>query len=227
MATKAPGAGTGLATSASWMMHGPATRRSEVTDPALPLCKDGKVYKRAPRYLQVKGYGWRQVGRHWEVFKFRPWSSRTQQDQEASVVPSAKVFFNEVRAVYASTADALDLTGPEETEQIMPRASYKAAFIEYWISLDYAEGTVGCRVKTETDTIMLTVDIEPLAVSTGVAEKCGAISYSARNQKQLRKSLQGHAEYVQRVHQLLIDSATAESVMRQAGAREWEKRAEP
>jgi hypothetical protein len=67
------------------------------------------------------------------------------------------------------------------------------------------------------------VDIEPLAIVTGVVEKCGGISYSARNLKQLRKSLLGQADYVQRVHPFLNDTATAEDLMRQAGAREWNK----
>ncbi|MER5449908.1 hypothetical protein ABT065_30445 [Streptomyces sp. NPDC002764] len=57
---------------------------------------------------------------------------------------------------------------------------------------------------------MLTVDIEPLAITAGVVEKRGGISYSARNLKQMRKSLLGQAGYVRRVHPLLTDAATIE-----------------
>jgi hypothetical protein len=146
---------------------------------------------------------------------------RPQQRQEAPVTPSAKVFFDEVRTVYAPIAAALGLTGPEETERVIPCASYKSAVVEYRIRLDDFEGTVECSVKTQMKTVMLTVDIEPLAITAGVVEKRGRISFSARNLKQLRNSLHGQADYVQRVHPFLADADAAQELMRQAGAREW------
>jgi hypothetical protein len=94
-------------------------------------------------------------------------------------------------------------------------------------SLDYMEGTVECRVTLQADTYFLTVEIEPLAITAGVVEKRGGISFSARTQKQLRKSLQGQADYVQRVHPFLPDADAAEKLMRQAGARTWCKGGTP
>lgn len=136
---------------------------------------------------------------------------------------STKEFFDEVRAACAPTAATVGLTGPEETERVMPRASYTGAGVEYRIRLDDSDGTVECSAKIETDTVRLTADIEALAIAAGVVEKRGGVSYSARNLKQLRKSLQGQAEYIQRVHPFLAVSATAEGLMRQADAREWNK----
>ncbi|MDT0485313.1 hypothetical protein [Streptomyces doebereineriae] len=69
----------------------------------------------------------------------------------------------------------------------------------------------------------LNVDIETLAIAAGVVDKRGGISYSARNLNQLRKSLQGQANYLQLVHPYYTDATTAESLMRQAGARVWRK----
>lgn len=137
------------------------------------------------------------------------------------MVPSAKSFFEEVRAVYAGTAAALELSGPVETTLVLPVSTYKGGAVEYRVSLNFREGAVSCRVKTKTDSVTLTVDIEPLAIAAGVVEKRGGISYSAQNLKQMRKSLLGQAGYVQRVHPLLTDAATTEDLMRRAGAREW------
>ncbi|WP_217240227.1 hypothetical protein [Streptomyces sp. AC555_RSS877] len=118
-------------------------------------------------------------------------------------------------------AAALGLTGPEETELVMPRVTYKSAVVEYRIRLDNSEASVEYSAKIDTGTVRLTADIEPLAIAAGVVEKRGGISYSARSLKQLRKSLQGQADYLQRVHPFFADAATAESLMRRAGAREW------
>lgn len=52
-------------------------------------------------------------------------------------------------------------------------------------------------------------------------EKRGGISYSARNQNQLRKSVQGQVDCIRRVHPFLTDPTTAETLMRRADAREW------
>ncbi|MDN3029410.1 hypothetical protein [Streptomyces sp. S.PB5] len=139
------------------------------------------------------------------------------------MVPTAKVFFEEVRTACAPAVAGLGLTGPDESDEIMPCSDYKGAVVEYRLRLNESEGTVGCSAMTETDTIMLTLDIEPLAMAVGVVEKRGGVSYSARNLRQLRKSLQGLVDYVQRVHPFFTDAATAQNVMRQAGAREWRK----
>ncbi|MCX4704177.1 hypothetical protein [Streptomyces sp. NBC_01373] len=139
------------------------------------------------------------------------------------MVPLAKAFFSEVRTVYAPLTAVLGLTGPEESELVLPNAHYKGPVVEYRISLDYSEGTVGCSVELDADIFFLTVDLEPLAIALGVVEKRGGISFSARNLKQLRKSLEGQADYVRRVHPLLADAATAEDLMRRAGARQWNK----
>ncbi|MFI9833766.1 hypothetical protein ACIHIX_39465 [Streptomyces sp. NPDC051913] len=139
------------------------------------------------------------------------------------MVPTAKVFFEEVRTACASTAASLGLSGPDETDEIMPCSDYKGTVVQYSLSLNESEGTVRCSAMTETDTVMLTLNIEPLAMALGVVEKRGGVSYSARNLKQLRKSIQGQIDYVQRVHPFFTDAATAESLMRQAGAREWRK----
>ena len=142
------------------------------------------------------------------------------------MVPLAKVFLTEVRTVYAPVAAALGLTGPEESELVVPSARYTGPVVGYRITLDYREGTIDGGVELHRDTYYLSVDIEQLAMTIGVVEKCGGISFSAKNQKQLRKSLQGHADYAQLVDPFLADADpdTAEELMRQAGAREWSKR---
>ncbi|MEU6380463.1 hypothetical protein, partial [Streptomyces sp. NPDC046909] len=48
-----------------------------VTDPNSPQYKRGNVFQRELKYLQGKGYGWRQVGFDenfpvWEVYRVRP-----------------------------------------------------------------------------------------------------------------------------------------------------------
>lgn len=139
------------------------------------------------------------------------------------MVPSEEVFFDEVRTVCDATAGELGLTGPAETGRVMPRAVYKGDGVDYRIGLDDSDGTVECSARIETDTLALTADIEALAIAAGVVEKRGGISYSARNLKQLRKSLQGQADYIRRVHPFLTDATRAENLMRQAGAREWTK----
>jgi len=141
------------------------------------------------------------------------------------MVPSAKSFFAEVRTVYAETAVALGLSGPVETTFVLPVSAYKGGGVEYEVALDFREGGVNCSVSFEVDSVTtLKLDIEPLAIAAGVVEKRGGLSYSARNLKQLRKSLLGQAGYVQRVHPLLTDAATIEDLMRRAGAREWHGR---
>lgn len=43
------------------------------------------------------------------------------------MVPSVKVFFQEVRAAYAEAAMRLGLDGPEEAEDVIPVSSYRLA----------------------------------------------------------------------------------------------------
>lgn len=72
------------------------------------------------------------------------------------MVPSAKVFFEEVQVVYAQTATVLGLSGPVATEKVIPAATYSGGGIAYTVFLDITEGgTVGCSVETETDAAML------------------------------------------------------------------------
>lgn len=143
------------------------------------------------------------------------------------MVPSVKVFFEEVRAAYSETASSLGLAGPTETEHILPVSTYIGSGVKYEIALDFREGTVECGACIETESAMLTADIKDLALAAGVVELLGRISYSARDLKQLRKSLQGQAEYVQRVHPLLSGADVAEGLMRRADAREWSKNGQP
>jgi hypothetical protein len=141
------------------------------------------------------------------------------------MIPATKVFFEEVRAAYAVTSSYLELSGPAEAEHVIPVSTYKGDGVEYQIGLDPREGTVECSVSIAAESVTLTASIEDLALATGAVELRGRISYSARNLKQLRKSLSGQAEYVRLVHSLLSGSA-AEDMMRQAGAREWRRNAE-
>ncbi|WP_146608167.1 hypothetical protein [Streptomyces sp. NTH33] len=141
------------------------------------------------------------------------------------MVPSAKVFFEEVRAAYAEAASSLGLTGPAEAEQVMPVSAYRCGGVEYQIGLGFRDGVVECSASTETESVAFTASIEDLALAAGVVDLRGRVSYSARNLKQLRKSLLGQAEYVRLVHPFLAGPA-AEGLMRQAGARQWSKGAE-
>ncbi|KUO22051.1 hypothetical protein AQJ91_05535 [Streptomyces dysideae] len=125
-----------------------------------------------------------------------------------------------MRAAYAETAARLDLIGPEEGRDVIPVSSYKVSELAYEVQLDVREGTVDTDVKVETDAIYLTMDIEALALALNVVEKRGGFSHSARNLKQLKKSLTGQVGYVELLHPML-SGGEAEKVMVQAGARRW------
>ncbi|MFG3370523.1 hypothetical protein ACGF0K_36940 [Streptomyces sp. NPDC048156] len=43
-----------------------------VNDPTVPLYKRGNVFQRELKYLKDKGYGWREDGEYWEVYRVRP-----------------------------------------------------------------------------------------------------------------------------------------------------------
>jgi hypothetical protein len=143
------------------------------------------------------------------------------------MIPSTKVFFEEVRAAYAGAAASLGLTGPAETEHVLPVSTYTGGGVNYEISLDLREGTVECRANIEKESATLTADIEDIALAAGIVERRGNISYSARNLKQFSKSLQGQVGCVQRAHPLLADADVAEDLMRRAHAREWNNRGQP
>ncbi|WP_405737572.1 hypothetical protein OG885_30910 [Streptomyces sp. NBC_00028] len=129
--------------------------------------------------------------------------------------------FDEVQMACADMADDLKLTGPAEDYVVAPTFTYRGVGVEYQFLVDGREGTVGCTVEVPTETANLTVGLEALAIAAGVVEKRGGISYSARNQNQFRKSLQGQVDYIRRVHPFLTDPTTAEPLMRRADAREW------
>ncbi|MER8029579.1 hypothetical protein ABTZ78_11510 [Streptomyces bauhiniae] len=141
------------------------------------------------------------------------------------MVPSTQIFFDEVRAACQETMLSLGLTGPAEIDRVMPVSTYQGGGVEYQFGLDFREGAVECHVGTETESATFTAGIEDVALAARVVELRGRMSYSARNLKQLRKSLLGQAEYVRLVHPVLADSPT-EDLMRRAGAREWRKDAE-
>ncbi|MFC4033344.1 hypothetical protein ACFO3J_17875 [Streptomyces polygonati] len=67
---------------------------------------------------------------------------------------------------------------------------------------------------------ILRCDVEILALAAGVVERRGGISYSAASLRALRRSLEGQADYVRRVHPTLVDGKGPE-MMRKAGAREY------
>ncbi|MFF7134919.1 MULTISPECIES: hypothetical protein [unclassified Streptomyces] len=79
---------------------------------------------------------------------------------------------------------------------------------------------IGVGLRTES--ILLSVDIEELAIAAGIVEKRGTVSFSARNLKQMKKSLVGQRAFVEPVHALLSgDPESAVRLMRAADAREW------
>ncbi|MFK0160067.1 hypothetical protein ACIQVK_49425 [Streptomyces sp. NPDC090493] len=115
----------------------------------------------------------------------RPDQRKATEAKDDHMVPSPKIFFEEVRRVYAATADSLDLAGPVETENVIPVSTYTGGGVEYSIELDVREGTVDCTVGTEADSVAFSLPIEQLALATGAIEARGRISYSARNLTQL------------------------------------------
>ncbi|MFG3370522.1 hypothetical protein ACGF0K_36935 [Streptomyces sp. NPDC048156] len=140
------------------------------------------------------------------------------------MVPGAKEFFAEVRAAYVELADELPLVGPVESDLVGPSTSYAGGQIEYSIFLDRREGVVFCTVELDSVSSRLRAGLEEVAVASGVVERRGRISESARNMKQMKKSLLGQVEYVRLVHSVLSGEG-AEQVMRDAGAKESPKRA--
>ncbi|GAA1334076.1 hypothetical protein GCM10009647_075510 [Streptomyces sanglieri] len=100
------------------------------------------------------------------------------------MVPSRKVLFEEVRAIYAGAAGSLRLTGPAETEHVLPVSTYTGSGVKYEISLDFREGAVECRANVEKESVTLAAGIEDIALAAGIVERRGNVSHSARNLKQ-------------------------------------------
>lgn len=139
-------------------------------------------------------------------------------------VPAAKVFFAEVRALFAEVAEKWQLEGPSERESRLPcvTSGYTGSGVTYECYFEWFEVHTKITVSLATGSGSLKVDVEPLAVAAGVVEKRGGVSYSARNVKQMKKSLAGQLAYVELVHPLLSqDPESAVELMRKAGAREW------
>lgn len=126
-------------------------------------------------------------------------------------VPTAKVFFEEVRGAFAEVAEKLGLEGPTEVDRPyglpIAEATYTHGGLEYEAFLEQWEGYVTIKVQLKTDTHSLSADIEPLAIAAGIVEKRGGVSFSARGLKQMRKSLAGQLAYVELVHPLLTGDA--------------------
>ncbi|MER6273949.1 hypothetical protein [Streptomyces sp900105755] len=118
---------------------------------------------------------------------------KAAEAEEDLMVPSSKIFFEEVRAAYAAMAGALHLAGPVEAENVLPVSTYTGGGVDYSVELDVREGYVDCVVGTETETVDFTVNVEQLALTAGVIECHGKISYSARNLAQLRPRLRSAA----------------------------------
>jgi hypothetical protein len=138
-------------------------------------------------------------------------------------VPAAKVFFAEVRALFAEVAEKWGLEGPSERESplMLVTSSYNGGGVTYEFYFEWFEVCVEIHVLLETETRRFKADIEPLAIAAGVVEKRGGVSFSARNQKRMKKSLTGQLAYVELVHPLLTrDPESAVELMRKAGARE-------
>jgi hypothetical protein len=137
------------------------------------------------------------------------------------MAPSAKEFFEEARAVYAGVVSELRLTGPVEANRYIPASTYTGDGVEYSVKFDDRAGTLRCWVTIRAKSAELTAEVEVIAAAAGVVERPGGISHSARNLKQMRKSLIAQAECVALVHPFLSAGAgAAEELMRQAGAGE-------
>ncbi|MFF7756455.1 hypothetical protein [Streptomyces griseorubiginosus] len=143
-------------------------------------------------------------------------------------VSMPKVFFADVREAYTELAERLGLEGPVETEQVLPVSTYTRGAVGYRIYLDMSEGgSLRTAAGLRTPDIWFTVGIEKLAIAAGVVDKRGTVSYSARNLKQMKKSLVGQRAFVEPLHPLLCDDPeSAVRLLRRAGAREWSLRPE-
>ncbi|MBT2675648.1 hypothetical protein J7E95_33620 [Streptomyces sp. ISL-14] len=137
-------------------------------------------------------------------------------------VPAAKVFFAEVRALCAEAAERWGLEGPGErrSDLLLATSRYSGGGLTYEFYFEWFEVHVKVSAVLETETGKMKADVEQLAIAAGVVEKGGGVSYSAQNQKQMKKSLEGQVRYVELLHPFLSgDREAAEELMRKAGAR--------
>ncbi|MEU6371827.1 hypothetical protein [Streptomyces sp. NPDC046909] len=136
------------------------------------------------------------------------------------MAPSAKVFFGEVRLAYSGVSARLGFVGPEENLDVVPAATYRGDGLVYEVCLDWRAGDVDTWVDFRSDAYLFHVGLEALALSLEIVEKRGGISYSARNLKQMKNSLEGQAAYVDLVHPI-IAAGEVERLMVEAGAQRF------
>ncbi|WP_329127178.1 hypothetical protein [Streptomyces sp. NBC_01465] len=136
------------------------------------------------------------------------------------MVPSKAVFFREVQEAFADVVSELALNGPVESELVIPVSKYAEGSVIYEISLDAREGSVNTSVELVVGDASLICDVEDVAIAVGTLESRGKISFSARNLKQLKKSLIDQVGCVPAVHSFMM-TPEGENIMRAAGAREW------
>jgi hypothetical protein len=136
-------------------------------------------------------------------------------------VPSPRVFFAEVREAFTELAERLGLEGLVERERVLSVSTYTRGAVEYEVYLEEREGSVDINADLRTESIRFTVGIEQLAIAAGIVDKRGTVSFSARNLKQLKKSLVGQRAFIEPIHPLLSgDLEPAVRLMRAAGARD-------
>ncbi|WP_406439759.1 hypothetical protein OHB00_31665 [Streptomyces sp. NBC_00631] len=142
------------------------------------------------------------------------------------MAPGAEAFQGEVRAAFAAVAQRLGLDGPVggEEDRHLAVATFAGSGVAYKVVLGLWQGDVEIHVCRRTALTECKVGIEGLAVTAGVVDRRGGVSFGARSLRQLRRSLAGQVRYVELVHPLVSgDPATALSLMRAAGAREWHR----
>lgn len=136
------------------------------------------------------------------------------------MTPKLIDFYREVEEAFAEVVADLGLKVLGSSGVVLPLCAFSGRGVRYEIGFDAREASVECRVKKLMEFSLLTASIEDIAITAGVVEGRGGLSYSARNVKQLRNSLTGQARYIRLVHPFLIQSE-AEDLLRRSGAREW------
>ncbi|MFD4503289.1 hypothetical protein [Streptomyces sp. NPDC058457] len=142
------------------------------------------------------------------------------------MAPGAAAFHGEARTAFAEVAQRLGLDGPGggEGDRHLAVATYAGSGVTYKAVLGLWQGDVEIHVCRTTPLTECKVGIEGLAVTAGVVDRRGGVSFGARSLRQLRRSLAGQVRYVELVHPLVSgDPDTALSLMRAAGAREWRR----
>ncbi|MFG2960624.1 hypothetical protein ACGF5O_43750 [Streptomyces sp. NPDC048291] len=142
------------------------------------------------------------------------------------MAPGAETFHGEARAAFAEVARRLGLAGPGggEGDRHLAVAAYAGSGVTYKAVLGLWQGDVEIHVCRRTALTECKVGIETLAVSAGLVDRPGHVSFDARTLRRLRRSLAGQVRYVELVHPLVSgDPDTALTLMRAAGAREWRR----